>query len=154
PFDLSWLEAMGMPRHNPARIFDTQTAAFLLEARGSIAKDSAEQRAPYRYGLKDLLERYLKRTLPKELQTGDWSLPRLSPEQLDYAARDGHATAVLAAGLQGRLAQRNLERAMAFEMATLPAMVELHTSGVLVDQAGWLQQAADVAKLADGLLLD
>jgi DNA polymerase-1 len=158
PFDLVWLGALGLPPVPPERVFDTQVAAFLLLARGSRPKtgdaDADDRTPPRKYGLKDLLERYLDCTLSKDLQQAGWDAAELDPELLAYGARDADATAALARHLSSELERRDLLGAMAFEMATLPALVELHASGVLIDQDGWRRQAAEVAALADGMLRD
>ncbi len=41
-----------------------------------------------RHSLEELLSRYLRTTVTKELRTSDWELDDLSPEQVCYAARD------------------------------------------------------------------
>jgi DNA polymerase-1 len=146
PFDCMWLTSIGVPTPPAARLIDTQTAAYLLLACGSVPAERREKTSPRKYGLRDLVKRYLKLGLPKEQQTSDWSADELSTEQLDYAARDAHATLTLALELLAQLRARDLLKTLEFEMACMPAMVELHTSGVLVDRAGWLAQ--DQAQLA------
>lgn len=70
-------------------LFDTKVAAQALGLE--------------RVGLAPMLEQFFDVTLDKRLQRSDWGHRPLSPDQLDYAARDTHHLLRMAAELRRRL---------------------------------------------------
>ena len=83
-----------------------------------------------KHGLAPTVERYLDRTLNKELQKSDWSAPVLSAEQLAYAAGDVQALIDLDLVLTERLGVARLMKAYVLECDALPAMAQMWRTGL------------------------
>lgn len=94
----------------------------------------AERSAMGGRSLANTAEKLLGITVPKDLQTSDWSAPRLSPGQIAYAASD----AILARRLWP-IIERDLERkgrAEAYELQrrAIPAVADMQLRGVAIDR--------------------
>jgi DNA polymerase I-like protein with 3'-5' exonuclease and polymerase domains len=117
-FDLGWLQEHGIVPNGVT--YCTMLASKLLTNGIPNLK----------HGLGFVVERYLDRTLSKELQASDWSASVLSKEQLAYAAADVQALLDLDLVLQERLAVARLTAAFALECKCLPAMAQMQRTGL------------------------
>ena len=121
-FDLGWLVEKCEVR--PTRVFCTCTASCLL---GHGLKEG--------HGLDEVIERHLGVTLPADQSRSDWSAPRLTQEQLAYAAADVTHLHPLAEKLRDNIVAAGLSEVVALEMGVLSVVVGMEHSGVLVDGA-------------------
>lgn len=138
-FDLCWLQEHDlMP---VGRIYCTMLASRLL----------TNGQPNVLHGLGAVVKRYLKKELPKELQRSDWSVPALSQEQLEYAARDVQVLIELDGPINQRIADANLHMAWALECRALPAMAQLHRTGLPFDRNKLETLQADLAAERDRL---
>lgn len=117
-FDLGWLQEHGI-RPN-GQVMCSMIGSKLLSNGIPNLK----------HGLAPTVERYLGRTLSKELQVSDWSAPVLSAEQLAYAAGDVQALLDLDLVLNQRLGAARLMKAYALECDALPAMAQMWRTGL------------------------
>jgi DNA polymerase-1 len=92
-------------------------------------------------GLGACVARYLKRDLPKDLQTSDWSGP-LTADQIEYARRDVEVLPPLLKALDAALEAAGLQKAAEVETRALRPFVWLGQSGVPFDREAWLALAA------------
>ena len=83
-----------------------------------------------KHGLDAVVRRILKRSVDKEQQRSDWSVPALSQEQLEYAANDVVALMELDPEIDSRLANASLAPAFALECRALPAMAAMWRNGL------------------------
>lgn len=117
-FDLGWLQEHGI--RPKGKVMCSMIASKLISNGVPNLK----------HGLAPTVERYLGRTLSKELQVSDWSAPVLSAEQLAYAASDVQALLDLDLVLNQRLGAARLMKAFALECAALPAMAQMWRTGL------------------------
>jgi ribonuclease D len=118
PFDLRFMvHAWGV---RPVSIRCTKVASKLLEPGAPNETHSLQQ----------LVSRYLGVSLPKgEVRTSDWSAPRLTAEQLEYAAGDVLHLPKLLEALESALQNAGLARLYDACCAFLPARVTLELGG-------------------------
>ena len=109
------------------------------------------------HGLEECVSRELNQTLDKTEQKSDWS-GTLTPDQLDYAARDADVLLPLHKAMMTKIKAAGLEQVANIENRCLPAMVWLAGSGIAFDRNGWLalaqraeQEALALAEQLDGL---
>lgn len=117
-FDLGWLQEHGI--RPKGRVMCSMLASKLISNGIPNMK----------HGLAPTVERYLGRTLSKELQVSDWSAPVLSAEQLAYAANDVQALIDLDPVLTERLGAARLVKAYTLECLALPAMAQMWRTGL------------------------
>jgi len=117
-FDLGWLQEHGI--RPKGRVMCSMLASKLISNGIPNMK----------HGLAPTVERYLGRTLSKELQVSDWSTPVLSAEQLAYAANDVQALIDLDPVLTERLGAARLVKAYTLECLALPAMAQMWRTGL------------------------
>jgi DNA polymerase I-like protein with 3'-5' exonuclease and polymerase domains len=117
-FDLGWLQEHGISPNG--QVMCSMIASKLLSNGVPNLK----------HGLAAVVERYLGRTLSKEMQVSDWSAPVLSAEQLAYAAGDVQALLDLDLVLTERLGAARLMKAYALECAALPPMAQMWRTGL------------------------
>jgi DNA polymerase I-like protein with 3'-5' exonuclease and polymerase domains len=139
-FDMTFLHTLGF---TPDRVFDTLLASQVLEA-GDLR---------VRHSLQDLAARHRKDVISKDEQTSDWSRPTLSPQQLDYAARDAELPLALVAILENRLSANQLGPVAQLEMRAFLGILAMSVHGVGFDTGSWkilaTQAEIDVARLED-----
>ena len=146
-FDLSFL------RHHygvaPTQVADTMLASQLVD--GGRFKGS---RSKGRHSLAAVCQRVLGKDLDKSAQCSDWSAA-LSPEQLDYAARDAFTALEIHDKLTVRLQENGLSRVARLEFDALPALVAMQHAGVRLDVDAWSalaeQSCAEGERLAAAL---
>jgi len=128
-FDLGFLHAAGCALEGP--LFDTMVASQLVHASALKKKEARKK-----HRLADVVSRELGQTLPKEEQASDWG-ETLTPEQLDYAARDARVLLPLYERFQQLLRDAKLTRAWNIEMRCLPALAGMEQAGLPMDAAAW-----------------
>lgn len=142
-FDLAFLRNLGCRVTGP--LFDTMLAAQLLAEGISVGG----------FGLDDLADRFLGEELPKEQRHSNWTAPTLSHEQILYAARDAAILPRLRERMIPLLRERNLIAAAKLEFDCLSAVVDMHLSGILLDQerfSGLLNDLRQEAAAAEEVL--
>jgi DNA polymerase-1 len=112
----------------PKSGWDTMIAAKLL--------DKGQRRKEKYFTLQAVCMRELGIALPKEMQKSDWS-KELTPEQLEYAARDVAVLWPLKETLASALAAAGLECAANLEFEVLAPVVDMELSGVRIDRDAW-----------------
>lgn len=123
-FDSNFLGQYGFDLHK-ARVRDTMILSALLTAGSEL-----------RNGLGPVLRRYFKLDLNKDFQKSDWSA-ELSPEQLEYAARDTYYLIPLYHKLLKRIDKFGLRKIAALEHKVLRAVMWMMKTGVQVDTDKW-----------------
>ena len=124
-FDLKFLQQAGLPI--AGKLFDTMIAAQLLDAGVR----------SHGYNLAELVKVYLGEELSKEQQRSDWSNPRLSSEQLEYAARDAAILLRLREVMKPKLTGARLVETAKLEFDCLGAIAQMELSGMLLDLSRW-----------------
>jgi DNA polymerase-1 len=142
-FDLKFLQQAGLSI--AGKLFDTMLAAQLLDAGVR----------SHGYNLAELVKVYLGKDLSKEQQRSDWSNPRLSSEQLEYAARDASILLWLREVMKPKLKDARLVETAKLEFDCLGAIAQMELNGMLLDLSRWddLRQELERSRdqLADGL---
>jgi DNA polymerase I-like protein with 3'-5' exonuclease and polymerase domains len=135
-FDLKFLTLLGW--EVKGQLFDTMLASQLLTAGLSSSG----------HNLAELVKVYLGEELPKEQQLSDWSLSKLSLQQLEYAARDAAILLRLRDVFKSLLKKANLVEVAKLEFDCLRAIVEMELKGMLLDLSRWdsLRQDLEIAK--------
>jgi DNA polymerase-1 len=100
--------------------------------------------------LQQVARRELGVTLDKTEQTSDWS-GDLSPEQLDYAARDAAVLPGLYRAMTAKIRDAGLTQAADLERRCLPAIVWMSRCGVPFDREGWRGLTREAQARADDL---
>ena len=124
-FDLKFLQHAGLPI--AGKLFDTMIAAQLLDAGVR----------SHGYNLAELVKVYLGEELSKEQQRSDWSNPRLSSEQLEYAARDAAILLRLREVMKPKLTGARLVETAKLEFDCLGAIAQMELNGMLLDLSRW-----------------
>jgi len=126
-FDANFLHQYGW-RFESCKLRDTFILGFLLHCgSGKNAK------------LGYLLHRYLGLDLDKSFQKSDWSVPSLSIDQIDYAARDTKHLLDLYFVLAQRCFQAKLKRIVALEHHVLRSVLWMMRTGVQIDVPLWVE---------------
>jgi DNA polymerase-1 len=121
-FDLGMLAPYGF---TPGRVVCTQTLSRLVHGT----------RQPRKFHeLKQVAPRELGLPIDKEHQRDDWSVLALSPEQLQYAARDASILLPLYRALAAKANETGQGRVAEIEGRCLPATAWLARSGAPVDR--------------------
>ncbi len=129
-FDLPFLMRLGFV---PDRVFDTMLASQVLHAGEDFAT---------KHGLKDLVSRHLGLTLDKEQQDADWSGP-LTPEMVQYAARDAEILIPIRQALIEQAKAAKLSNVLDIEMKALSCIAWASVLGVGFDRPAWETIAAE-----------
>jgi DNA polymerase-1 len=103
------------------------------------------------HSLKEVAARELGAPIDKAEQTSDWSVPELSAEQLQYAARDAAILLPLYKALASKVKKSGQEQAADIEARCLPAMGWLSRSGVPFDRDAWEELAVRAGREAEEL---
>ena len=92
--------------------------------------------------------------LGKTHQSGDWG-GTLTPEMIEYAAKDVEVLLPLYEVLKAKIEEASLTYAAEIEHRALPAVVWMSSAGVPIDADGWrvhaLKAEADAARLEEEL---
>jgi DNA polymerase I-like protein with 3'-5' exonuclease and polymerase domains len=118
------------------------------------AKVEPLKRGQTSHSLASVVERELGLELDKTHQNSDWA-GTLTPEMIEYAAKDVHVLLPLYEVLQAKIGEADLTYVAEIEHRALPAVVWMSSAGVPIDADGWREHArrteADAARLKDKL---
>jgi DNA polymerase-1 len=157
-FDLAFLNAMGFVSSAP--ISCTLLLSRMIRGPGWAEKTAGKKgkKPPLFHSLGEVAKRELGVALPKELQLSDWAAPKLTAEQLAYAANDAAVLLPLYAGLTTKIVAAGMEAIAAVESRCIPAWSWLTGSGVAFDSEAWRplvedaqRHQADLTKQLDAL---
>jgi len=147
-FDLSFLSPLGFV---PGKVADTMILSQLLYAGSKV---EPLKRGQTSHSLDSVVERELGLELDKTHQRADWG-STLTPEMIEYAARDVEVLLSLHEALKTKVEEAGLTDVAEIEHRALPAVVWMSSAGVPIDADGWREHArkaeADAACLRDEL---
>jgi DNA polymerase I len=138
-FELSMIQASQDRRFSVKNLFCTMLASQVCwSGYYHLIPASKATKFPWKKGrvehnLEALAERHLGLKMDKSCQTSDWSAEILSPEQMQYAAKDAEVLLPLHKILQELLQKNNLEHIAELEFKALPAVVEIELTGLPID---------------------
>jgi DNA polymerase I len=138
-FELSMIQASHKPRLRVKNIFCTMLASQVCwSGYYNLVPAQSAQKFPWKrsktdHTLRALAQKHLGMMVDKSCQTSDWSAEVLSPEQLQYAARDAEILLPLQEILQELLGRNGLEHIAEMEFRALTAVVELELTGLPID---------------------
>ncbi len=131
-FELGWFWQAGM-RNLPECICTMLMAQVLESGTG----DSCS--------LEACMNRYLNKTINKELQKSDWS-GNLTPEQIEYARNDAECLFRLFQELSRLIEEAKLAKIVDIELRSLPAFTWMSQTGVPIDSRLWTDLAVKTEK--------
>jgi len=99
-----------------------------------------------RHGLEAVVSRYLDEPIDKSQQLSDWSVEKLSPQQLEYAARDAAVMLPLREKLIEHLRANALGRCAQLEFECVVPVAGIELAGFFLDKERWREQLAVVNK--------
>src|SRR5215208_3339872 len=106
------------------------------------------------HSLASVVKRELGLELDKTHQSDDWG-GTLTPEMIEYAARDVEVLLPLYEVLKAKIEEADLTYVAEIEHRALPAVVWMSSIGVPIDADGWREHArkseVDAARLQDEL---
>jgi DNA polymerase-1 len=147
-FDLGFLSSLGF---EPAEVADTMILSQLLHAGSKV---EPLKRGQTSHSLDSVVRRELGLDLDKTHQSSDWG-DTLTPEMIEYAARDVQVLLPLYEVLKAKIEEAGLTYVAEFEHRALPAVVWMSSAGVPIDADGWREHAqemeTDAARLKDQL---
>jgi ribonuclease D len=132
-FDLWFLSTLGF---EPGRVADTMILSQLLYAGSKV---EPLKRGQTSHSLDSVAQRELRLELDKTHQSSDWG-GTLTPEMIEYAARDVEVLLPLYEILKAKIEEAGLTHAAEIEHRALPAVVWMSSAGVPVDADGWREQ--------------
>src|SRR5215218_10367993 len=104
------------------------------------AKVEPLQRGQTSHSLDSVVERELGLELDKTHQNSDWD-GTLTPEMIEYAAKDVEILIPLYEALKARIEEAGLTYVAEIEHRALPAVVWMSTAGVPIDADEWREHA-------------
>jgi DNA polymerase-1 len=147
-FDLRFLSSLGF---EPGKVADTMILSQLLYAGSKV---EPLKRGQTSHSLDSVVKRELRLELDKTHQSGDWG-GTLTPEMIEYAARDVEVLLPLYEVLKAKIEEADLSYVAEIEHRTLRAVVWMSSAGVPIDADGWKEHTrkteADAARLKDEL---
>ena len=147
-FDLGFLSSLGF---EPGKVADTMILSQLLHAGSKV---EPLKRGQTSHSLDSVVKRELGLELDKTHQSADWG-GTLTPEMIEYAARDVEVLLPLYEVLKAKIEEAGLTYVAEIEHRALPAVVWMSSAGVPIDADGWREHArkteADAARLKDEL---
>jgi DNA polymerase-1 len=147
-FDLGFLSSLGFV---PDKVADTMILSQLLHAGSKV---EPLKRGQTSHSLDSAVKRELGLELDKTHQSSDWD-GTLTPEMIEYAAKDVEILLPLYEVLKARIEEADLAYVAEIEHRALPAVVWMSSAGVPIDADGWREHArkteADAARLKDEL---
>jgi len=132
-FDLKFLNYNGFKVNG--YLFDTMLAGKLLRSSNG----------PYRVNLKELVNFFLGKLLPKEEQTSDFS-GELREKQLEYAAKDAFILLELKSIMQSELEKADLLEIANIEFKCIYALVDIEITGIKLDLEKLLIYSTEISK--------
>ena len=119
-FDLGFLSSLGF---EPSKVADTMILSQLLHAGCNVEPLKRERTS---HSLDFVVERELGLELDKTYQSGDWG-GALTPEMLEYAARDGEVLLTLNEDLKVKIEEAGLAHVAEIEHRALPELALLYS---------------------------
>ena len=130
-FDLAWLQEYEI--HPAGNVLCTMLGSRIL----------TNGLPNLKHGLQYVVKRYLRYDISKEQQKSDWS-GDLTPEQIEYAAKDVVVLTQLHKPIQQRMAVENLTGAWMLECFALPAMAQLWRTGLPFNKESLIKLIEDL----------
>jgi DNA polymerase-1 len=147
-FDLGFLSSLGFAA---GKVADTMILSQLLYAGSKV---EPLKRGQTSHSLDSVVKRELGLELDKTHQGGDWG-GTLTPEMVEYAARDVEVLLPLYEVLKTKIEEAGLAYVAEIEHRALRAVVWMSSAGVPIDADGWKEHArkteTDAARLQDEL---
>ena len=143
-FDLAFLHELGY--EHEGEVVDTMLLSQLLYA-GLKEKTANGKQAAVRHSLVDVCRRELGTGLDKSHQEDEWA-GELSPEMVEYAARDAEVLVALHRKLLGKIEKAKLSRVLQIEQRAQHGILWMTRSGLPFDEARWLELAEEAKKEA------
>jgi DNA polymerase-1 len=147
-FDLGFLSPLGF---EVGKVVDTMILSQLLYAGSKV---EPLKRGQTSHSLDSVVERELGIELDKTHQSSDWG-NTLTPEMIEYAARDVEILIPLHEVLKAKIEEAGLTYVAEIEHRTLAAVVWMSSTGVPIDASGWREHArrieADTERLESEL---
>src|SRR5215211_6047144 len=147
-FDLGFLSSLSF---EVGKVADTMILSQLIYAGSKVEPLTRGQTS---HNLASVVERELGLELDKTHQSDDWGAT-LTPEMVEYAARDVEVLLPLYEVLKNKIEEADLTYVAEIEHRALPAVVWMSSAGVPIDADGWRDHArkteADAAHLKDEL---
>jgi len=147
-FDLGFLTALGF---EPGKVADTMILSQLLYAGSKV---EPLKRGQTSHSLDSVVKRELGLELDKTHQSSDWG-GALTPEMIEYAARDVEILLPLYDVLKAKIEEAGLTYVSEIEHRALPAVVWMSGAGVSINAGGWREHArkaeAEAARQRDEL---
>ena len=101
------------------------------------------------HSLADVVKRRLGEVVDKTLQAQDWMNAELNKEDLEYAMNDVRFTWRVYWDMIGQIIEDNLEIVYEIEKMTVPAIIQMESTGVKIDAAktdGLIEELKEVGK--------
>jgi DNA polymerase-1 len=147
-FDLGFLSSLGF---EPGKVADNMILSQLLHAS---SKMEPLKRGQTSHNLDSVVKRELGQELDKTHQNSDWG-GTLTPEMIEYAARDVEILLPLYEVLKASIGDAGLTHVAEIEHRALPAVVWMSGAGVPIDADSWRDHGrkteADAARLKNEL---
>jgi len=141
-FDLGFLRELG--HKHEGEVIDTMLLSQLLYAGANVAP---LRKGRTSHSLDSVVERELGKALDKEHQTSDWA-GELSPEMIEYVARDAKVLISLHRKLMGKIERAKLSRVLDIEQRAQHGILWMARSGLPFDEAQWLDLAEEAKEEA------
>src|SRR5829696_7918394 len=143
-FDLGFLSSLGF---EPGKVADTMIISQLLYAGSKV---EPLKRGQTSHSLDSVVKRELGLELDKTQQCSDWSVT-LTPEMIEYAAKDVEVLLPLYEVLKAKIEAAGLTYIAEIEHRALPAVVWMSSAGVSIDVDGWREHARKIEVDAERL---
>ena len=141
-FDLGFLHQLGY--EHEGEVIDTMLLSQLLYAGANVPPPKTGRTS---HALDAVAERELGEALDKEHQKADWA-GDLTPEMIEYAARDAHVLIPLHQKLLQKTEEAGLVDTLVIEQRAQPAIVWMSRSGLPFDKDQWLEIAGEAKEEA------
>ncbi len=133
-FDAKWvLHHLGI---ETGGLFDTYLSSQLIAAGDQ----------DRRHSLADVAQFFTGIELDKSQQISDWSADELSPQQIEYAARDAAVMVALHEQIADRLDADGLHEAARVEFESIVPIAAMELNGFYLDESRWREQFEKVRR--------
>src|SRR5829696_8138885 len=143
-FDLGFLSSLGF---EPSKVADTMILSQLFYAGSRV---EPLKRGQTSHSLGSVVERELGLELDKTHQSDDWG-DTLTPEMIEYAAKDVEILLPLYEVLKAKIDEADLTHVAEIEHRALPTVVWMSNAGVPIAADGWSEHARKAEANAERL---